>query len=106
MTELDIERVIAKGIEKHPGVKPQINSDNGLQLSLMGYITSAHAIAGPNEVIGEESGRKLEAARQQRQKKLAALKNLRSLSDIATLSLRIAMLLSAKRPILSVEFRY
>ena len=31
MKELDIELVIAKGIEKHPGVKPRIISDNGPQ---------------------------------------------------------------------------
>ena len=29
--ELDIELVIAKGIEKHQGVKPRIISDNGPQ---------------------------------------------------------------------------
>lgn len=29
MTELDVELVIAKAIEKHPGVKPRIISDNG-----------------------------------------------------------------------------
>ena len=31
MKELDIELVIAKGTEKHPGVKPRIISDNGPQ---------------------------------------------------------------------------
>lgn len=31
MKELDIELVVAKGIEKHPGVKPRIISDNGPQ---------------------------------------------------------------------------
>ncbi len=31
MKEFDIELVIAKGIEKHPGVKPRIISDNGPQ---------------------------------------------------------------------------
>ena len=31
MKEFDIEMVIAKAIEKHPGVKPRIMSDNGPQ---------------------------------------------------------------------------
>jgi transposase InsO family protein len=31
MKEFDIELIIAKAIEKHPGVKPRIISDNGPQ---------------------------------------------------------------------------
>lgn len=31
MTELDVELVITKAMEKHPGVKPKIISDNGPQ---------------------------------------------------------------------------
>ena len=144
MKELDIELVIAKGTEKHPGVKPRIISDNGPQFiakdfkefvreyglthvrtspyypqsngklerwhgslksecirpscpatkeeaekriakyvdyynmtrlhSAIGYITPADCLAGLSEVIGQERDRKLEAARQQRQEKRAAAK--------------------------------
>ena len=86
MKELDIELVIAKGTEKHPGVKPRIISDNGPQFiakdfkapaSSIGFIAMLIQIgyvAGLSEVIGEERDRKLEAARKQRQEKRAAAK--------------------------------
>lgn len=144
MKELDVELVIAKAIEKHPGVSPRIISDNGPQFiakdfkefvrvfglthvrtspyypqsngklerwhgslkaecirpscpatreeaqnriekyvnhynhvrlhSAIGYITPADCLAGLSQVIGAERDRKLETAREQRQQRRAASK--------------------------------
>ena len=144
MKELDVELVIAKAIEKHPGVSPRIISDNGPQFiakdfkefvrqyglthvrtspyhpqsngklerwhgslknecirpscpatreeaqkriekyvnhynhvrlhSAIGYITPADCLAGLSQVIGEERDRKLESARERRQRRRAAAK--------------------------------
>jgi transposase InsO family protein len=144
MKEQDVELVIARGTEKHPGVKPRIISDNGPQFiakdfkefvreyglthvrtspyypqsngklerwhgslksecirpgcpatkeeaekrianyvhyyntvrlhSAIGYITPADCLAGLSEDICNERDRKLEAARQLRQEKRIAAK--------------------------------
>jgi hypothetical protein len=144
MKEQDVELVIARGTEKHPGVKPRIISDNGPQFiakdfrefvreyglthvrtspyypqsngklerwhgslksecirsgcpatkeeaekrianyvhyyntvrlhSAIGYITPADCLAGLSEEICNERDRKLEAARQLRQERRVAAK--------------------------------
>jgi hypothetical protein len=68
MTEADIEIILERAKERHPGLKPRIISDNGPQFlanSAIGYITPKDMLAGHHQEIQAERDRKLKAAREQ-----------------------------------------
>ncbi len=72
MREQDVEMVRQKAMEKYPGAKPRIISDNGPQFSAIDYVTPADKLAGRAEAIAKSRDRKLEAAREQRRAKRAS----------------------------------
>jgi transposase InsO family protein len=65
MKELDVELVIAKATEKHPGVAPRIISDNGPQFIAK---TPSDMLAGKQKEIHKARDRKREEAREARSK--------------------------------------